>query len=83
VQLRCSGPGCRFTTWSTSVRRDVRALKLLPRLNGSKLGRSAVLELRLTLAGHLGTVVRWKVGPPPVPVVTCLRPRATKPRACA
>jgi streptogramin lyase len=82
VQLRCRGGGCSFTRWSTTVRRDTPHLRLLKRLRASKLHRGAVLELRLTLAGHVGTVVRWTVGPPPKPKVTCLVPGAAKETKC-
>lgn len=82
VALACSGRGCRFKRWSMTAKRDIDVLALLKHLKGSKLGPQATLELRLTLAEHIGTVVRWKVGPPPKPSVTCLPPGATKDRRC-
>jgi len=82
VQLRCSGPGCRFDRWRTTLPGSRRRLNLLPRLAGSKLAHGAVLELRLTLPRHVGTVVRWKVGPPPRPVVTCLAPGKDRDQRC-
>ena len=63
-------------------RRETEELDLLTHMKRSTLRRGAVVELRLTLAGHLGTVVRWKVGPPPKPAITCLVPGTTKDRRC-
>jgi streptogramin lyase len=82
VELRCTGHGCEFKDYKTTVRRDTDELNLLKRMESSRLAKRAVLELRLTLAGHIGTIVRWKVGPPPKPTVTCLRPGATKDVKC-
>jgi streptogramin lyase len=82
ITLTCTGRGCAFGRWSTVTSRDVDGLNLLKRLRGSRLARKAVLELRLTLAGHVGTVVRWKVGPPPKPIVTCLQPGNKKDHRC-
>jgi hypothetical protein len=82
VSLACRGGGCRFRTWTLTVRHATAKLSLLRALDGSHLHRRAVLELRLTLAQHIGTVVRWTVGPPPKPVVTCLAPRAKKDTKC-
>jgi virginiamycin B lyase len=82
VRLRCTGVGCKFKTWTATVRRDTDELDLLKRLKGSKLAPAAVLELQLTLPGYIGTVVRWKVGPPPKPTVTCLVPGAKKDGRC-
>ena len=82
IALACAGHGCQFKRWSMTAMRDIDVLAILKRLKGSKLGSGARLELRLTLAEHIGTVVRWKVGPPPKPSVTCLPPGATKDRRC-
>jgi streptogramin lyase len=82
IALACTGHGCRFTRWRTTTKHDLEVLTLLKRLNGSKLGPKAELQLRLTLPGHTGTVVRWKVGPPPKPSVMCLTPGTTKERKC-
>jgi hypothetical protein len=30
----------------------------------------------------MGTVIRWKAGPPPKPAVTCLRPGAKRDQRC-
>jgi streptogramin lyase len=82
IQLRCSGGGCRFKSWRTTLRRQTGKLDLLVHLRRSKLDRGAALELRLTLSGYLGTVVRWKVGPPPKPTVRCLAPGAKRDTKC-
>lgn len=74
IALACHGAGCRFRTWSTTLRRATGKVNLLKPLARSNLHRKAILELRLTLAQHIGTVVRWTVGPPPRPVVTCRIP---------
>jgi streptogramin lyase len=83
LQLACSGRGCRFQTWKTTVAHPADRLDLLKRLMRSRLAHNAVLELRMTLPGHIGTVVRWKVGPPPKPAVTCLVPGASKDTRCS
>ena len=82
IALRCTGGGCRFTRWSTTMRRATDELDLRKRLAGSSLRAGAVLELRLTLPGHIGTVIRWRVGPPARPTVTCLAPGAKEDRRC-
>ncbi|MET0603145.1 MAG: MopE-related protein [Baekduia sp.] len=82
VALRCTGGGCRFARWATTVRRATDELDLRKRLAGSILRPGAVLELRLTLPGNIGTVIRWRVGPPPRPTVTCLAPGAKKDKRC-
>jgi streptogramin lyase len=82
IALRCTGGGCRFARWSTTVRRATDELDLRKRLAGSSLRAGAVLELRLTLPGHIGTVIRWRVGPPARPTVTCLAPGAKEDRRC-
>jgi hypothetical protein len=82
IRLQCKGAGCRFKTWGSTVRKDTNRLNLLPRVKRSKLRPKAVLELRLTRPGHVGTIVRWTVGPPPKPVVRCLTPGAKKDVKC-
>jgi virginiamycin B lyase len=82
IALRCTGGGCRFTRWSMTVRRATDELDLRRRLAGSRLQAGAVLELRLTLPDHIGTVIRWRVGPPARPTVTCLVPGAKKDKRC-
>jgi hypothetical protein len=82
VDLRCAGDGCAFKHWTTVIRRAAPLTDILPRVKGSKLRRGARLRLRLTLKGHLGTLVIWKVGPPPKPTVSCLRPGTTKGIKC-
>jgi virginiamycin B lyase len=82
VRLTCTGAGCRFKQWSTTTRRPTAALDLLGHFKRSKLRRGAVLELRLTLPGHVGTVSRWLIGPPPRQRITCLAPGARKDVRC-
>jgi hypothetical protein len=57
-------------------------LQLLKRLKGSQLARKTILELRLTQPGHIGTIIRWTVGPPPKPRLTCLVPGVIKDQKC-
>jgi virginiamycin B lyase len=81
-RLACSGKGCGFATWSAIVPRATKRLNLLARLKRSHLRPHAVVELRLTRPGQIATVVRWTVGPPPRPAVTCLYPGAEKTQRC-
>ena len=44
IALRCTGGGCRFTYWSTTLRRATDELDLRKRLAGSNLQAGAVLR---------------------------------------
>jgi virginiamycin B lyase len=83
LRLSCRGRGCTFSTWSSgTVRRATKRLDLFKHLKKSRLRPRAVLELRLMRSDQIGTVVRWTVGPPPRPVVTCLYPGQRKVQKC-
>jgi hypothetical protein len=57
VALRCKGNGCAFTR--RTVKPKGRTLDLRRTLAGTRLRKGAVLELRITRAGTLGSVVRF------------------------
>jgi virginiamycin B lyase len=82
VVLSCRGPGCRFKHWKTHLKKKRRSLNLVAHMRQSKLHHGAVVRLDLVKPQTVGTVVRWRIGPPPRPSVSCLRPRAKKTTRC-
>ena len=75
VELRCSGPGCAFRRVVRRVRGG-RSLNLHRVFRGRALGRGARVEVRLTRAGRIGRVLRYRIGAPGTPSVDykCLPP---------
>lgn len=83
IELRCTGRGCDLTRWSTTLSRARARLDLRRRLGATRLRGGTTVELRLTLPGHVGTVVRWRLKPSPrLPKVTCLDPGRKQDRPC-
>jgi virginiamycin B lyase len=83
LTLSCRGGGCGFAPYTTVLRKATKSTNLLSRLQGSKLRRGAIVELRLTQDGHVGRVVRWTIGAPTRAKALCLAPTAKAPGACA
>jgi streptogramin lyase len=81
-QLTCTGRGCRFSTWTGAAGKAVKRLNLLAHLKRSHLARGSTVELHMMRPGQIATVVRWTVGPPPRPAMSCLFPGTKKTRRC-
>ena len=75
VELRCSGPGCPFRRVVRRVRGG-RPVKLHGAFGDRALGRGARVEVRLSRAGRIGRVLRFRIGAPGTPSVDfkCLPP---------
>jgi hypothetical protein len=68
IELRCSGSGCAFRKVVRKFGR--RAVKLHGFFGDRSLGPGARVEVRLTRAGRIGRVLRFKIGSTPgVPTV--------------
>ena len=83
VRVSCKGRGCP----KKPARRRSEGRKEMPftsYVKGRHLRSGAVLQIRITLAGHLGKVVKYRMrkGKRPVVTVQCLDPGASKPGAC-
>jgi Putative metal-binding motif len=62
VTLRCKGGGCPFKRKVVKVRKSSAALSVLSRkLKRARLERGAVLEVRITMPGHVGFMRRHTV----------------------
>jgi Ca2+-binding RTX toxin-like protein len=83
IVMTCSGTGCPFRKVSRKVR-NKRPVKLHGSFGSAGLGRGAKVELRLTRAGRIGRVLRYRMtatpGVPSVEVL-CRAPRG-RTRAC-
>jgi Putative metal-binding motif len=80
--------GCRFSSRTTSVKvaRTLGLGKIIGRaLTRAKLRKGAKIEVRVTSAGHVGTVARFTIrkGKTPTRTTLCVPPGAAKPTACA
>ena len=75
IEVRCSGPGCPFRRVVRRVRGG-RAVRLHRAFGNRSLGRGARVEVRLTRAGRIGRVLRFRMGAPGTPSVDfkCLPP---------
>jgi hypothetical protein len=62
VELRCSGPGCPFRKVTRRVTRGGRTVNLHRPFANRALRRGARVELRLTHAGRIGRVLRFRIG---------------------
>jgi hypothetical protein len=83
VQLSCRGRGCPFSKAHSVAFKRGRAN--VHRLLGHKhLRPGNVLELRVTRAGTIGKVLRFKIRRNRAPAITqlCMPPGATRPSAC-
>jgi hypothetical protein len=69
IELRCSGPGCPSRRMRRTVRRSRSTVNLHGFLGSRRLGRGARVELRLTRAGRIGRVHRFRMRAPGVPSV--------------
>ena len=84
IVLRCSGPGCPFSTVTRRVTRGGRTINLHRPFGNRALRRGARVELRLTRAGRIGRVLRFRIGSSPgVPSVDFLcQPPGQRIRDC-
>ena len=75
IEVRCSGPGCPFRRVVRRVRGG-RSVRLHGAFGNRALGRGARVEVRLTRAGRIGRVLRFRIGAPGTPSVDfkCLPP---------
>ena len=83
IELRCSGPGCPSRTLKRTVRRSRSTVNLHRFFGKRRLGRGARVELRLTRAGRIGRVHRFRMASPGVPSVGFLcQPPGRRARDC-
>jgi hypothetical protein len=82
VQVRCRGGGCPFTRERGKVRRG--GVQLTKLFRGRKLRPGAVVEIRVTLRGADGRVVRFAVRKRGIPRRTdlCLAAGTKRPKRC-
>ena len=75
IELRCSGSGCPFRRVRRTVKTG-RTIKLHRHFGARSLARGARVEVRLSRAGRIGRVLRFKMGAPGTPSVDfkCLPP---------
>jgi hypothetical protein len=59
VRLRCDGKGCTFKKRKVRAPKQGRTLDLRRALKGTKLRKGTVLELRITRARTIGSVIRF------------------------
>jgi hypothetical protein len=69
IELRCTGRGCPPRKVTKRVRKSRSTVNLHSFLGSRRLGRGARVELRLTRAGRIGRVHRFRMGRPGVPSV--------------
>ena len=83
IELRCSGPGCPSGRLTRTVRRNRQTVNLHRFFGTRRLGRDARVELRLTRAGRIGRVHRFRMASPGVPSVGFLcQPPGRRARDC-
>jgi hypothetical protein len=75
IQVRCTGRGCPFTRARRRVK-SRRPVNLHGLFGDSALARGTRVEVRLTRAGRIGRVLRFRMSAPGTPVVAvlCLPP---------
>jgi hypothetical protein len=83
ARVSCKGKGCP----RKAARRKStggRELRFAPFLEGRELRPGAVVEVRITLAGRIGKVVRYRIRDRKTPraTVRCLIPGRKRPSAC-
>jgi hypothetical protein len=83
IQVTCSGSGCAFSKAVRKVR-GRRAVRLRGLFRGRSLGRGARVEVRLTRAGRIGRVLRFRItATPGVPSVAVrCKPPGRRVRDC-
>lgn len=84
LRLTCKGRGCPLKRATVKVKRHRRSLSLIDRLDGARLRKGAVVQLRVLHAGAIGRVTTWRIRAPRRPNVTrlCLPPGKKKPTRC-
>lgn len=84
VEIRCRGRGCPKKKSRRLVGTGAKELRFTAYLAKSKLRRGAVIEVRITLADHIGKLVRYQFRANRLPksTVLCLTPGQTAPAAC-
>jgi hypothetical protein len=83
IALRCAGGGCPFRKLTRRVTRSGRTIDLHRPFGNRGLRRGARVELRLTRAGRIGRVLRFRIGSPGVPSVDFLcQPPGRRVRDC-
>jgi hypothetical protein len=84
IRLTCKGRGCELSKKTIKVRKNARKFSLLRHLEGSKLRKGAVVQLRIARPGTIGKVGIWKIRAPKVPMTSraCLQPGAKKLSRC-
>ena len=75
IEVRCKGRGCRFRRASRRVT-SRRPVNLHGLFGTSALARGTVVDVRLTRAGRIGRLLRFRMSAPGTPVVDvlCLPP---------
>lgn len=81
VAVRCHGRGCPFAR-AVPALHGKHAIALAPLFHAAKLRVGAQIEVRITLPGAIGKVMRFAIHRRTPPKVTplCLNPTGTKPR---
>ena len=84
IELRCSGRGCPFARRVLVAQRAQATVPLKPLFRRARLRAGGALEVRITLPGTIGKVVRFKMrrGSLPTSSTRCLPPDARRPSAC-
>jgi hypothetical protein len=84
LRMSCSGRGCPFANRTRKLKRDQRTLTLSLPLGKAKLRPGARFEMRISLSGTVGIVVRYTVraGKAPTRSDRCLSPGAKRPAPC-
>lgn len=84
VKLSCKGHGCPFKTRTTKVKKSKGKLSLSKLVRKGRFAKNAKLELKITLAGHIGkdVTLTFRKGKAPKKKTLCLTPGKTKPGHC-
>jgi len=83
IMLTCTGPGCPPRRMTRRVRRSRQTVNLHGFFGNRRLGRGARVQLRLTRAGRIGRVHRFRMASPGVPTVGFLcQPPGRRARDC-
>ena len=85
VDVRCNGRGCPFGSRTYKPIAGAGSVRLRG-LDRVGLGDGARVEVRIIVPGRIGRVLaytmHWRASKPPKPVVSCLYPGTSSPRAC-
>lgn len=84
VVVACRGGGCPFATKATKLRRGQRREALAGLFKGRSLRAGATVDVRVTAAGMVGRVHRFRMrrNKEPSDSVLCLAPDSTTPTKC-